>query len=88
MNIYLGDIQFNEVEEKLGYKLTNEDKKIWDEYYCDYADLSKKESCFHVFDMPRCIKFKGDAAKQAILKMFTPDKLVKSLGKFAVYEVK
>ncbi len=86
MNIYLGNIQFNEVEEKFGYRLTDEDKIIWDKYHCHSADLSEKPSCFHLFDMPRCIKFKGEEAKNAILKMFTSDKLVNPMGRFAVYE--
>jgi hypothetical protein len=88
MNIYLGNIQFNEIEKTLGYKLTNEDKIIWDKYHSDIADLSTKDSCFHVFDIPRCIKFKGDEAKNAILKMFTPDKITEAKGTFAVYEQK
>ncbi len=86
MNIYLGNIQFDEIENKLGYRLTEEDKKIWKEFHCDAADLSGKESCFHVFDMPRCIKFKGEGAKSAILKMFTSDKLVNPIGRFQVLE--
>ena len=86
MNIYLGNIQFSEVEEKLGYRLTGDDKKIWDEFHSDHANLDEKESCFHVFDMPRCICFKGNPAKEALLKMFTPDKIIKSVGRFAVYD--
>ena len=86
MNIYLGNIQFDQVEEKLGYKLTEEDKLLWDKYYIHNADLSGKESGFHVFDIPTCISFKGEEAKNAILKMFTHDKIVKSVGKFMVYE--
>jgi len=87
MNIYLGNIQFNEIEGKLGYKLTDDDKELWDALHSQNADLSSKDSCFHVFDMPRCIKFKGDKAKEAILKMFTSEKLVNPMGKFEVYEV-
>jgi len=85
MDIWLGNIQFDQVEDKLGYKLTDDDKKLWDKYHCSNADLSGKESCFHVFDMPVCIHVKGEPAKDAILKMFTNDKLVKSLGEFRVY---
>ena len=89
MNIFLGDIQFNEIESKFGYKPTEADKKLWDEFYCSSADLSKsdKESCFHLFDMPRCIQFKGEAAKAAIMEMFDSEKLVNPMGKFHVYEV-
>ena len=88
MNIYLGNIQFNQVESHLGYKLTDDDKLIWDKYHCDKADLSDKESCFHIFDIPRSIKFKGEAAKSAILKMFTSEKITEAKGQFAVYEQK
>lgn len=86
MSIYLGNIVFEEVESKLGYKLNEDDKKIWDEFHSPSADLSAKPSCFHIFDIPRCITFKGDGAKKAILKMFTPDKLVNPMGEFRVYE--
>ena len=88
MNIYLGNIVFNQVEDMLGYKLTEEDKVVWDEYHSSNADLQGKESCFHVFDMPRCITFRGEKAKEAIIKMFTPDKITKSIGTFMVYEQK
>lgn len=88
MNIYLGNITFNQVEDMLGYALTKEDKELWDKYHNENADLSGMDSSFHVFDMPRCIQFKGEDAKNAIIKMFTPDKIVKSMGKFMVYESK
>lgn len=86
MNIYLGNITFDQVEEMLGYKLTEEDRITWNKYHSNKADLSEKESCFHVFDMPRCIQFKGEAAKNAILEMFTPDKMVKAMGRIQVYQ--
>lgn len=86
MNILLGNINFNQVEEKLGYKLTDDDKTTWDKYHSNEADLSRKESCFHVFDIPRCIQFKGNEAKDAIVKMFTPDKITNAVGEFTVYE--
>lgn len=88
MNIYLGNIRFNQVEEELGYKLTDEDKKLWDKFHNNTANLSGKDECFHIFDIPRCIKFKGEGAKNAILEMFTPDKIVNPVGTFAVYEQK
>jgi hypothetical protein len=88
MNIYLGNILFDQVEEMLGYKLTEEDRVIWNKFHCNKADLSEKESCFHVFDIPRCIQFKGEEAKKAILKMFTKDKMVKAMGLIQVYETK
>lgn len=87
MDIYLGNITFSQVEEKLGYRLTDDDKPIWDEFHNDKADLSGKDSSFHVFDLPRCIQFKGEPAKEAILRMFTKDKLVKQMGQFMVYQV-
>lgn len=87
MNIYLGNLQFNEIESKLGYRLTEEDRLIWNEFHNNKADLSGMENCFHVFDIPRCIKFKGNKAKEAILKMFRSENLVNPMGKFAVYEV-
>jgi len=87
MNIYLGNIQFDQVEEMLGYKLNDDDKIIWDKYHSNNVDFSDKESCFHVFDIPRCIQFKGEEAGNAILKMFMPDKITKSIGTFQVYQV-
>jgi len=88
MNIYLGNIQFDQIKDHLGYQLTEEDRPIWNEFHNNSADLSGMESSFHVFDIPKCIHFKGEAAKQAILKMFTPDKLVDSKGQFAVCELR
>ena len=87
MNIYFGNIQFNQVLEKLGYKLTEEDRIIWNKYHNDTADLSGMESSFHVFEMPLCIKFKGEAAKQALFAMFTPDKIITAMGYIPVYEI-
>lgn len=87
MSIFLGNIQFNEIEEKLGYRLTEDDKKAWDEFHCQKADLSSKDECFHVFDIPRCIKFKGRKTGDVILKMFTSEKLVNPIGAFQVYQV-
>lgn len=84
MNIYLGNVTFNRVLEETGYKLTEEDKKLWDKYHSNKADLSEKESCFHIFSMPLEIHFKGDKAKEALLKMFTPDKCVEAKGYFNV----
>jgi len=88
MNIYLGNITFNQVRQKLGYQLTENDKKLWIKYHDDTANLSGKDECFHIFDMPRCIKFKGENAKDAILEMFASDKLIEPMGQFAVYEQK
>lgn len=81
MRVYFGNVTFNKVLEETGYKLTEEeDKKLWDKYHSDKADLSDKESCFHIFSMPLVIHFKGDEAKEALLKMFTPDKCVEPKG--------
>ena len=90
MSIYLGNILFHQVEEKLGYKLTEEDKATWDKYHSPSADLktSPKENCFHVFDIPREIHFKGKETAEAIKAMFTPDKMVKAMGRILVCEVK
>ncbi len=88
MSIFLGNITFNQVEEHLGYKLTDEDKVLWDKFHNDKADLSGMDSSFHVFHIPTCIQFKGDAAKDAILKMFTPEKITTPVGQFQVYETK
>ncbi len=86
MSIWLGNVQFNQVEKMLGYQLNEKDKKLWDKYHSNIADLSDKESCFHIFVIPRSIQFKGEKAKEAIIKMFTPDKITKSIGEFGVYE--
>lgn len=88
MNIYLGNILFDQVYDHMGYELTESDREIWNKYHSDKADLSDKPSCFHVFDMPKCIHFKGENAKEAILKMFTRDKLKSPKGRFQVQEVK
>ena len=85
MSIWLGNILFDQVEEDLGYKLNEEDRKLWNQFHDNSADLSGKESCFHVFYLPTCIHFKGKEAKEAIIKMFTPEKIVKSMGTFKVY---
>ena len=88
MSIYLGNITFGQVRETLGYELTKTDKELWDKFHNNTADLSGKNECFHIFDMPMCIKVKGSAAKKAIIDMFTPDKLVEPMGTFTVYEQK
>lgn len=85
MSIFLGNIRFDQVEEMFGYELTEDDKKIWDRFYSNKADLSEKGSCFHAFDIPRCIKFKGEEAGRAILAMFTSDKITNPIGEFTVY---
>lgn len=87
MGFRLGNLQFDEMEKYLGYRLTEEDKVIWDEFHSQSADLSDKESCFHVFHLPTCITFKGKPAKEAILKMFRPENLVNPVGEFKVYDV-
>lgn len=90
MSIFLGNVQFKQVESMLGYRLTEKDREVWDRYHSQNANLSAsdKESCFHIYDIPRCIRFKGDLAKEAITAMFTPEKIVKPMGEFQVYEVK
>jgi len=88
MAIYLGNIQFDEVEQYYGYRLSEEDKILWEKYHNNDASLEGMESCFHCFDIPRCITVKGEGAKEALLKMFTKDKLVCPKGLIQVYEVK
>ncbi len=84
MSIFLGNVRFDQVHDKLGYELTDEDKVIWDKYHCDKADLSSMTSCFHVFELPLAINVKGTAALDAIKKMFTSDKLTNPCGKISV----
>ena len=88
MDIYLGNIVFAQVRERLGYELTPKDRELWKKYHNNKADLSGMKSSFHIFDMPPEIHFKGSEARQAIIKMFTPDKLVEPKGKFRVREVR
>ena len=88
MSIYLGNIQFSQVRSMLGYQLTDEDRNIWDKYHNSKADLSGMDSCFHVFYLPLSIHVKGDAAREAIIKMFTEDKLVEPMGEIEVCMVK
>lgn len=84
MNIYLGNTTFDQVRERLGFQLTEEDKLLWDKYHNSKADLSGMDNCFHVFDIPTEIHFKGEEAKEAIIKMFTNDKLVEPKGTIQV----
>lgn len=88
MGIVLGNVLFDEIEGRTGYRLTEEDRKLWDQYHNPNADLSGKESSFHVFDIPLCIHFRGEGAKSAILSMFTSEKLIEPKGKFTVHEKK
>ena len=82
MYIYLGNVTFDKVFDETGYKLTEEDRAIWDKYHSNKADLSEKNSCFHIFSMPLEIHFKGDEAKEALFKIFTPDKCIEPKGHF------
>lgn len=84
MNIYFGNVTFDSVFKETGYKLTEEDREIWNKYHSNSADLSEKDSCFHIFSMPLQIHFKGDEAKEALFKMFTPDKCIDPKGDFPV----
>jgi hypothetical protein len=84
----LGNIVFSQVEKMLGYKLNDNDKNIWKKFHNNNANLEGMENCFHVFHIPTCIVFKGEKAKQAILEMFTDDKITNPVGKFRVYEHK
>ena len=85
--MFLGNIQFSQIKETLGYELTEKDKLIWDEFHNNDANLHGMKDCFHVFDIPRCIIFRGEKAKESILKMFTPEKIVNPCGSFHVYSV-
>jgi hypothetical protein len=82
----LGNIKFDQIEENLGYRLDDNDKKIWNKFHNNNANLENMESCFHIFYLPTVIVFKGEAAKKAILKMFTENKLVNPCGEIKVYE--
>lgn len=84
MDIYFGNVTFNKVLDKTGYKLTEKDKELWDKYYSENADLSEKESCFHIFENPLCIMTKGNDALDAVLKMFSYDKHVANKGSFYI----
>jgi len=88
MPILLGNTVFKHVRESLGYQLTEDDKKLWDKYHNNRADLSGKESSFHIFEIPTVIHFKGKEAGEAIKRMFTPDKLVEEKGEFKVVPIK
>lgn len=88
MAVLLGNTTFKQVRSSLGYQLTKEDKTLWDKYHNNNADLSGKESSFHIFEIPTLIHFKGKEADEAIKKMFTPDKLVEEKGEFKVVPIK
>ena len=80
----LGNTQFNQVEERLGYRLSESDKIVWEKYHNNNANLEGMDQCFHVFDMPRCIDVRGELAFKAIIEMFTAEKIVANLGTFQV----
>ncbi len=84
--IMLGNILFDQVEERIGYRLTDDDKELWNKFHCNNADLSDKDAGFHIFDIPACIYYKGTDAFEAIIKMFSPEKLINPVGTFEVYE--
>jgi len=86
--MFLGNLQFHQVKEFLGYELNEEDKKVWNKYHNDKANLDGMNSCFHVFLFPTCIVVKGNDANIAIKKIFTPDKIVEPKGEFRVYVLK
>jgi hypothetical protein len=86
MSIYLGNIRFDQVADCLGYSLTEQDKILFDEFHNSKSDLGGMESSFHIFDIPKCIVFKGEKAKAAILKLFTKDKMTKVMGAIPVME--
>lgn len=87
MYIRLGNVQFHQVENVMGYRLTEKDKSLWDKFHDDNANLANKETGFHIFDTPKSIVFKGEDAKAAIIEMFSPDKLVESRGRFSVFSL-
>ena len=82
--MFLGNIKFDQVEQMLGYKLNEQDKIIFEKYHSDDTELADNK--FHIYHLPISIHFKGEEAKQALLTMFTVDKLVNRVGAFAVYE--
>ena len=82
--MYLGNVTFNKVFEETFYKLTEEDRKMWNIYDSNKADLSEKDSCFHIFSIPLEVHFKGDESKEALLNIFTPDKCIEAKGHFNI----
>jgi len=82
----MGNVTFDKVEKRFGFKLTEEDKILYDKFYNQNADLSDMDSCFHCYDMPKSIVFKGEEAKNAIIKIFTEDKLINPMGEIPVLE--
>ena len=87
MNIYFGNVTFDLVLRETGFQLTEEDKVFWDKYNSSKADLSEKKSCFHIFSHPLRIHFKGDEAKEALIKMFAPEKCIEPKGYIDLYRV-
>jgi len=70
-----------------GFELDEEDKRLWDLYHNDRADLSGMKSSFHVFAMPRAVHFKGDEAKHVVRRMFAPEKRKEKIGLLIIGEV-
>lgn len=81
----LGNVQFEQVKELMGFDLNENDKIIWNKYHNQNADLEGKKESFHVFLMPLCIVVKGDKAIEAIKKIFDNKKLVEPKGEIQVY---
>ncbi len=48
MSALLGTVNFEDVEVYYGYKLTETDKKIWDEYFNQCADFSDAKQLFSI----------------------------------------
>ena len=78
MSALLGTVNFEDVEVYYGYKLTETDKKIWDEYFNQCADFSDAKSSFFCVEHPPCIIYKGESALRAIKQIFTKDKKIKN----------
>jgi hypothetical protein len=85
MYIRLGNITFSQVRARMGFELTEADKLLWDKFHNDTANLTGKESCFHIFDMPLCIVIKGEEALTAVQAIFSSDKLVEPMGEIPCY---
>lgn len=50
--LFLGNLSIKELEERTGYKFSDEDKNVLERHRQDKADVEINSDKFHIFDMP------------------------------------
>lgn len=67
MGIYLGNLSLENIEDRLQFKLTEEEKEELNKYRCQHADIEK--DTWHCFDIPFLIYCNGKAF-DVVMKIF------------------